>query len=323
MNTTTRKMTIPIVRPVPVSRPGPPPFPSTATPPSRPRLADAPDWFNRARAKAVLKQSNAAQPVQFTRIPPAPPGGATRRWPVRNQTIALAAALAAVPIVFLMGFWTHRAVTPAQHVAASRDKANSPTRKPANRDVATRDWKGDAAPLFYSPPPAADPAPPQMNISLFNFGQVKPGEQTSEVARTARPASPETNAAKPPAVASRSVTRTPSNETDSAAPVVQTAAAADVSGPVDGFTLRSSVAGQFVADVQVPGNSWFSLASATTADCESGTCQLVPVKTADRKLNTLLEWASTPQQAAEQAAREGKQVFLIHVSGNFAQPGFT
>jgi hypothetical protein len=30
-----------------------------------------------------------------------------------------------------------------------------------------------------------------------------------------------------------------------------------------------------------------------------------------------------PEAAAAQANRDGKLVFLIHVSGNFAQPGFT
>jgi hypothetical protein len=43
----------------------------------------------------------------------------------------------------------------------------------------------------------------------------------------------------------------------------------------------------------------------------------------DRSLNTALTWARSPGDASEQARKEGKLVFLIHVSGNFEDPGFT
>lgn len=43
----------------------------------------------------------------------------------------------------------------------------------------------------------------------------------------------------------------------------------------------------------------------------------------DRSLNTALTWAKSPGEASEQARKEGKLVFLIHVSGNFEDPGFT
>jgi hypothetical protein len=43
----------------------------------------------------------------------------------------------------------------------------------------------------------------------------------------------------------------------------------------------------------------------------------------DRSLNTALTWAKSPGAASEQARKEGKLVFLIHVSGNFEDPGFT
>ena len=43
----------------------------------------------------------------------------------------------------------------------------------------------------------------------------------------------------------------------------------------------------------------------------------------DRSLNTALTWAKSPGEASEQARQEGKLVFLIHVSGNFEDPGFT
>ncbi len=43
----------------------------------------------------------------------------------------------------------------------------------------------------------------------------------------------------------------------------------------------------------------------------------------DRSLNTALTWAKSPGEASEQARKERKLVFLIHVSGNFEDPGFT
>ena len=43
----------------------------------------------------------------------------------------------------------------------------------------------------------------------------------------------------------------------------------------------------------------------------------------DRSLNTALRWAKSPAEAAQQARAENKLVFLIHVSGNFEDPGFT
>ena len=43
----------------------------------------------------------------------------------------------------------------------------------------------------------------------------------------------------------------------------------------------------------------------------------------DRSLNTALTWAKSPGEASEQARKERKLVFLIHVSGNFEGPGFT
>jgi hypothetical protein len=43
----------------------------------------------------------------------------------------------------------------------------------------------------------------------------------------------------------------------------------------------------------------------------------------DRSLNTALTWAKSPGAASEQARQDGTLVFLIHVSGNFEDPGFT
>lgn len=80
------------------------------------------------------------------------------------------------------------------------------------------------------------------------------------------------------------------------------------------------------ANIQLPDpslpaariESWFALAGAGAED--EGTEK---VCAADRSLHTALTWAHSPEEAAAQAAREGKLLFLIHVSGNFEDPGFT
>jgi hypothetical protein len=43
----------------------------------------------------------------------------------------------------------------------------------------------------------------------------------------------------------------------------------------------------------------------------------------DRKLGTAITWAESPDAAWRQARDEGKLVFLIQVSGNFARQEFT
>jgi hypothetical protein len=43
----------------------------------------------------------------------------------------------------------------------------------------------------------------------------------------------------------------------------------------------------------------------------------------DRTLDTAITWERTIQAAADKARREGKLVFVIHVSGDFEQQEFT
>lgn len=38
---------------------------------------------------------------------------------------------------------------------------------------------------------------------------------------------------------------------------------------------------------------------------------------------TLIEWASSPKEAWSEAEQRNKLVFMMHVSGNFAEPEFT
>jgi hypothetical protein len=98
--------------------------------------------------------------------------------------------------------------------------------------------------------------------------------------------------------------------------------AANASGLADAFSLKAAGnVKQVSAEVIRPANAWFETAAEVPA-CTTGSCP-APVARLDRKLNTALEWSATPEAAAELAQRDGKLVFLIHVSGNFAQPGFT
>lgn len=70
----------------------------------------------------------------------------------------------------------------------------------------------------------------------------------------------------------------------------------------------------------LPRNNWFALGKVSADEPDAPEPQ---VCSADRTLNTALTWAKSPAEASEQALREGKLVFLIHVSGNFENPGFT
>jgi hypothetical protein len=65
--------------------------------------------------------------------------------------------------------------------------------------------------------------------------------------------------------------------------------------------------------------SWFAMADANASSQETSE----PVCSADRSLHTALIWSKSPDEASALARREGKLVFLIHVSGNFEDPGFT
>jgi hypothetical protein len=95
----------------------------------------------------------------------------------------------------------------------------------------------------------------------------------------------------------------------------------NVSPETDPFKLSAppvSVPAPFV----LPERPWFALADLTNDLPES--CDATQaVCAANRSLNTALTWAKSPAEAAKQAKREGKLVFLIHVSGNFEDSGFT
>jgi hypothetical protein len=72
----------------------------------------------------------------------------------------------------------------------------------------------------------------------------------------------------------------------------------------------------------IPDKPWFALADLKVdgpAVCD----RTQHVCAADRSLNTALTWASSPKEAAARAKADRKLVFLMQVSGNFEDPGFT
>jgi hypothetical protein len=103
-------------------------------------------------------------------------------------------------------------------------------------------------------------------------------------------------------------------------PVATVAPYRDVAPAGDPFKLAPPLS--TAAPYVLPQQPWFALADFATPEPES--CQgTEAVCAANRSLGTAITWAKSPRAAAEQASREGKLVFLIHVSGNFEDPGFT
>lgn len=62
------------------------------------------------------------------------------------------------------------------------------------------------------------------------------------------------------------------------------------------------------------------------ATCSSGACTTADgdqQPDPDRKLGTAINWMESPDAASRAAIDEGKLVFMIQVSGNFARQEFT
>lgn len=59
--------------------------------------------------------------------------------------------------------------------------------------------------------------------------------------------------------------------------------------------------------------------------CTDGTCSVAAATpaTADRTLGTAIHWMESPDAASRAATEQGKLVFMIQVSGNFARQEFT
>jgi hypothetical protein len=277
----------------------------------RPLLTDAPDWFNRARTRT--NQQPVFQPVVYQPRPvPLPEITLATRfaaapwWLRPKSTLIRVLPLIALPLVFGIGYWSRgivRETVPETAIdARDADDLVSTSRPEAisQQPVMPR-----------TVPPAADHAPAHEVDVARNNTQPAPGM------RMPREIDPRFGIGHDP---SRSIDAAITQNPDKSRDVLL----ADVESPqtLDGFSLKRPVfVREAAAEVIRPIHTWFETA-AEEKPCATGTCPL-PVARLDRRLNTALEWSPTPQAAAEQAEREGKLVFLIHVSGNFAQPGFT
>jgi hypothetical protein len=65
------------------------------------------------------------------------------------------------------------------------------------------------------------------------------------------------------------------------------------------------------------------LPDVLTKKCETKKCELKPKLKPARELGTAIHWEKTPDIAAQLAKEQGKLVFLLQVSGNFAREEFT
>lgn len=295
----------------------------------RPLVSDAPDWFNRARARADQRQVFQPRPVPLPAITFAP-GNPVARWWLRHKGTCLRVLpLVALPVVFAIGYWARGAVGPGVGETASVGKSEFATVRGSNLDeesiraIASRLLAERAAtgnvPTRIEIPARDDtqPAPVQAIPNTDGSGSGIPAGMGPPPRGPSEPALAHNRIQ--PQFGQQAAHSSPfPAAAPTAAPV-----AAPTAEPADGFSLKTAgIVKQVSAEVLRPAAAWFETAAEQGAACTTGTCP-APVARLDRKLNTALEWAPSPEAAGEMAARDGKLVFLIHVSGNFAQPGFT
>ena len=266
----------------------------------RPPIAGAPEWFNRARATANQRQVFHPRPIPFVQIPEAE-AAVTSSSRLRDGRWILGLALVAVPLVFCAGYCTRGMLKAAERPSASGRLTRAVARTRPENHKAVRRAK---APVHLSVNSPAAGAPSEADGGRLSAQSVP--------ARSSAPRGMDRH--QSPAI--QIVAASGSTESPPASP-------AGASETSDGFSLKTpGLVRQISAEVVKPVNAWFDV-TADAADCTTGTCA-APIRGAlDRKLNTALEWSPTPEAAAAAAERDGKLVFLIHVSGNFAQQGFT
>jgi hypothetical protein len=275
---------------------------------SRPLVPEAPDWFNRARDIANRRPVFRSLP---TPPPPPPPRTlAESRNRFGRQLLVVVPSLVALPLIIVIGYWSRSLPGAGNRAAAQSGRATARENlvdHPSGQAIVA-EWEEVAlASAETTAIPDEDTTVDHDQIPTESKTQDwRLGPQKSLAPDTAAVASPERGS-----------------------PVVQETFGRVVwlgqetgHNAEAGFSLRRPGAiRQISAEVVQPASTWFDVA-ASNAACDTGTCP-APVRHLDRKLNTALIWSSTPEEAAARAEQEGKLVFLIHVSGNFAQPGFT
>lgn len=91
-------------------------------------------------------------------------------------------------------------------------------------------------------------------------------------------------------------------------------------------TLAAVAIGGLVLSPVSAGAATRAKKSGSTASlCTDGTCSVSGAtgETPDRTLGTTVHWMESPDSASRAAADQGKLVFMIQVSGNFAREEFT
>ena len=272
----------------------------------RPFVTGAPDWFNRARTRSNQRHVLRARPVP---IPPPPTG---RSFPgsakplntsprLRKKALSVALSLIVLSAAFSAGFWSRGERTPLRTevaAAAAAPQANIPVSaqkddRPQAIEILHLAANTDAASGAHGIPARADNQLLPLAAPVTTESPT-PTDQLAAVAVPALPASPQVSAP------------------------IKAETQAEGS-----FALEPPTAANRIADVHLPDNPWFD-AGRAESDCTSGLCAAAPpLRTRDRKLNTALVWNSSPEAAAAEARHDRKLVFLLHVSGNFAEPGFT
>jgi hypothetical protein len=143
--------------------------------------------------------------------------------------------------------------------------------------------------------------------------RVEPGRPAKTPAVAAAPTTPPAKAAPLAAAAAK---RPPDRPVRSVRDQASTLAAPER------FVLRQPARRTSLPFV-LPEKPSFALADLKLDEPAEACGQTAQVCAVDRSLNTALTWAKSPGAASEQARTEGKLVFVIHVSGNFEDPGFT
>lgn len=276
--------------------------------PRRPSVIDAPDWFNRARTRANQRQVFHPRPVPLPGVSSATGASATGLWRRPKVALIRVLPLVALPIVFGIGFWTRGVVGLAERETASVGESGSVS------TVVLAHRAPDGTAKERAAIPVAKPVDGALAMA-DHAGAEKIAGNDNLKDSAARPPEIASRQSLPSAIAPAQVESVPpkSPRIFGTPPAIT---------PADGFSLQTpGLVRQVSAEVVRPTSTWFETV-AQGAACTTGKCP-APIARLDRKLNTALEWSSTPEAAAELAEREGKLVFLIHVSGNFAQPGFT
>ncbi len=280
----------------------------------RPLLTDAPDWFNRARARGDTRQTFHPRPVPIPSITFEPGNPALRMWSRHKRTLLRVLPFVALPLVFGFGFWARGVVGPSDTRFAKSGETASVGESGSEPAAALVEVRGERTDARVK----GEDAPARVEVAVRDEGRVVPGrpEALNKGAGAAMQSAAHPSAHAPEVAAAQGgVNPAFGQRAPHSLPTI-------VAEPADGFSLKAQGNVKHIsAEVIRPANAWFETA-AEGAACTTGSCP-APVAHLDRKLNTALEWSSTPEAAAEVAQREGKLVFLIHVSGNFAQPGFT